>query len=49
MSQKVRCNNHELFLIIPQNDQEHMELISHVTQLLEHLRMNPECKFREVS
>lgn len=48
MSMKIKCNNHDLLLVIPQNDEEHVQLISQVTDLLTHLKNNPECKFREV-
>ena len=49
MGLKVKCNNHDMFLVIPQNEQEHVELISQVTQLLDHLKENPECIFKEMT
>lgn len=48
MSLRVQCNNHDLSLIIPQTEQEHIELISQVTLLLDHLKENPECRFKEM-
>ncbi len=48
MSKKIKCNNHDLLLVIPQNDEEHVQLISQVTDLLAHLKDNPECKFKEI-
>ena len=47
VSLKVKCCNHDLFLAIPQNEKEHVELISQVTLLLEHLKENPDCIFKE--
>jgi len=48
MAKKISCNNHDLLLVIPQNDEEHVQLISQVTDLLAHLKNNPQCRFREV-
>ena len=48
MSLKVKCVNHDLDLVIPQSEQEHIELVSQVTLLLDHLKENPECKFKEM-
>lgn len=48
MSLKVRCNNHNLSLVIPQTEQEHVELVSQVTLLLDHLKENPDCRFKEM-
>jgi len=48
MSRKIKCNNHELVLLIPVTDDEHLELISQITKLLSHIQEFPSCVFSEV-
>lgn len=48
MSCKIKCQNHDLTLIIPQDDVEHARLISDVSQLLSHIQNNPNCVFEEI-
>jgi len=49
MSLKVKCKVHqELVILLPENDSEHIELVSQVTKLFTHLQDNPKCNFKEV-
>ena len=48
MSYKIKCNEHKLVLLIPENDLENAELVSQVTKLFSHLSQFPNCKFEAV-
>ena len=47
MSKVVKCN-HELVVILPESDEEHIKLVEQVTKLFSHLKEYPDCIFRWV-
>jgi len=48
LSLKIKCNNHELVLLLPENDLEYVELVSQISELFLHIKDNPTCKFEEL-
>ena len=48
LTRKVKCIAHNLVLLLPETDSEHVELVTQVTKLLQHLNENPSCKFQEI-
>lgn len=47
MSTVVKCN-HDLVVILPESDEEHVELVEQISKLFSHLKEYPDCIFRRL-